>query len=91
MKCPKCGSVNINTERRPNGYHTCLKCNYKWRNEHQNSLSIAEKLLWLVENVFQINIINNGCSIEIRPNNSCEEARYFIGVDAAYEWAKENK
>jgi len=33
LKCPNCGSENVSTERRPNGYHHCKKCGRKWKNE----------------------------------------------------------
>ena len=49
MKCPKCGSENVATERRPNGFNTCLKCGYRWQNgAKQPELTTAEMLLWLV-------------------------------------------
>lgn len=33
--CSKCGSENISTERRIDGFNTCLDCGYKWRNVSQ--------------------------------------------------------
>lgn len=31
MRCPKCGSGNILTERRLDGFHACLECLYRWK------------------------------------------------------------
>lgn len=31
MYCPKCGSVNVLTERRPDGDSKCLDCGTKWK------------------------------------------------------------
>ena len=31
IKCPKCGDKNILTERRPDGFHACLECLYRWK------------------------------------------------------------
>lgn len=30
--CPRCGSPNVATERRPNGNHLCTACRHKWPN-----------------------------------------------------------
>ena len=31
IKCPECGSKNILTERRPDGFHACLECLHRWK------------------------------------------------------------
>lgn len=31
IKCPKCGSSNIQTERRPDGFHHCMDCQHRWK------------------------------------------------------------
>lgn len=31
MMCPVCGSKNILTERRPDGFHACLDCLHHWK------------------------------------------------------------
>jgi ssDNA-binding Zn-finger/Zn-ribbon topoisomerase 1 len=30
LVCPVCGSSNIQTERRPDGFHHCTECRYSW-------------------------------------------------------------
>ena len=30
LVCPVCGSSNIQTERRPDGFHHCMECRYSW-------------------------------------------------------------
>lgn len=30
LVCPVCGSSNIQTERRPDGFHHCMDCRYSW-------------------------------------------------------------
>lgn len=30
-KCPYCGSDNIQTERRLDGFHHCIDCRYSWK------------------------------------------------------------
>lgn len=30
LVCPVCGSSNIQTERRPDGFHQCMECRYSW-------------------------------------------------------------
>ena len=30
LECPVCGSSNIQTEKRPNGFHHCMDCRYSW-------------------------------------------------------------
>lgn len=32
MKCPKCQSVRVGTERRPDGNHVCGSCGHTWKN-----------------------------------------------------------
>ena len=44
LKCPKCGSDNIATERRPDGYHSCLECHYQWRNDVTHRTTNRDKL-----------------------------------------------
>ena len=29
--CPKCGNPNIQTERRPDGFHHCIDCRHTWK------------------------------------------------------------
>lgn len=31
--CPKCGSKDVATERRPDGDHHCMKCKHVWPNK----------------------------------------------------------
>ena len=31
IKCPRCGSKNIESERRINGNRTCIDCGYVWK------------------------------------------------------------
>ncbi|MGZ3772992.1 MAG: hypothetical protein ACXVCY_04400 [Pseudobdellovibrionaceae bacterium] len=33
LKCPSCGSMDIMTERRPDGDHVCSDCHYRWPNK----------------------------------------------------------
>lgn len=33
LTCPQCGSTQIATERRPDGYHKCVDCHWSWKNE----------------------------------------------------------
>lgn len=33
VKCPYCGSDNILTERRLDGFHHCIDCHYSWKRE----------------------------------------------------------
>lgn len=35
MNCVKCGSENMNIERRIDGFNYCLDCGYRWRNVSQ--------------------------------------------------------
>lgn len=37
LSCRNCGSENISTERRPNGYHQCLHCGTRWQNSYRQS------------------------------------------------------
>lgn len=30
LECPVCGSSNIQTEKRPDGFHHCMNCRYSW-------------------------------------------------------------
>lgn len=51
MKCPKCGSNNIRTERRPNGFNWCNECGHQWQSGIKSpEPTTAEMLLWLCEN-----------------------------------------
>ena len=34
-KCPECGSPNIQTERRPDGFHHCIDCRHTWKIENK--------------------------------------------------------
>ena len=29
--CQECGSSNIQTERRPDGFHHCIDCRHRWK------------------------------------------------------------
>ena len=31
LTCPECGSSNISTERRPDGFHHCIDCRHHWK------------------------------------------------------------
>ncbi len=31
IKCPKCGSENLTTEKRLNGFRECQECHYRWK------------------------------------------------------------
>lgn len=30
-RCPECGSSNIQTERRLDGFHHCIDCRHRWK------------------------------------------------------------
>lgn len=53
MKCPKCGSTDICTELRPDGFNTCLKCGYKRQHGGKLKLKLttAEMLLFITEGI----------------------------------------
>ena len=45
LKCPKCGSNNILTERRPDGFHCCLECQHRWKiGESQPKQSVFARI-----------------------------------------------
>lgn len=44
MKCKKCRSENVSTERRIDGNHICLDCGYVWKNEDaDNEIKISKE------------------------------------------------
>lgn len=43
MKCPKCGSENVNTEIMINGVYTCLNCGFTWQNGTKPEPNKAEE------------------------------------------------
>lgn len=95
MKCPKCGSTNISTERRLDGFNTCLKCGYKWKNGVEPKLTTAEMLLWLAENgsidIWHtttegiIYVWRNGNAVTFDGKTLTE------AIIKAYKWAKEEQ
>jgi transcription initiation factor TFIIIB Brf1 subunit/transcription initiation factor TFIIB len=44
LVCPECGSTNIMTERRVNGYHVCLECHNFWSNGVKPTLTVFQKI-----------------------------------------------
>lgn len=38
MKCPKCGSEKVSTERRIDGMNSCRDCGHSWRNAAQGAI-----------------------------------------------------
>jgi hypothetical protein len=45
IKCPACGSENILTERRLDGFHDCLECLYRWKiGESQPKQSVFDHI-----------------------------------------------
>lgn len=106
MKCSKCGSDNITTERRINGYHICKKCGYQWQiGSNPEPTTAKQKLWWLIEN-------NKICVSygyiemyrgERNPLEFCwaqgrpvfKGGKHFEtfeqAINAAYDWAKEQK
>ena len=64
IKCPECGSDNILTERRLDGFHACLECLHRWKireSQPKKTLfhritaspeALAEKLVYLVMNSY---------------------------------------
>lgn len=44
-KCPKCESSNIQTERRPDGFHHCMYCRHSWKiGESQPKPTVFQKI-----------------------------------------------
>lgn len=103
MKCPKCGSTNISTERRPNGFNTCLKCGYRWQDGvKQPDPTTAEMLLWLVENVkgvciFECDFGHLGIRLDLPRNKfkifttNDEVKNRDMLIDKAYKWARKER
>ena len=59
MKCPKCGSDNITTERRINGYHVCKRCSYQWQiGSNPEPTTAEQKLWWLIENFEVVSVFH---------------------------------
>ena len=72
IKCPKCGSINIAIERRPDGWCYCGDCSYSWqRGRKEPELTVAEKLLWLAENCADL-VINNSDKEMVCSLPNCE-------------------
>ena len=45
IKCPECGSENILTERRLDGFHACLECLHRWKiGESQPKQTLFDRL-----------------------------------------------
>ena len=44
LVCPECGSTNIMTERRVNGYHVCLECHNFWSNGVKPTLTVFQQI-----------------------------------------------
>ena len=42
--CPKCGNPNIQTERRPDGFHRCMNCLYSWKHGKEVKPTLFDRL-----------------------------------------------
>lgn len=52
MKCPKCESELIKTERSPDGYHVCLQCYNSWKNKtHQEKCKYCGEEIYYGQHV----------------------------------------
>lgn len=50
LVCPVCGSSNIQTERRPDGFHHCMECRYSWAiGASQQKQTVFDKITESVE------------------------------------------
>lgn len=98
MKCHKCGE-DLDTGL------NCYKCGYLDTKKIELEPTIAEKLLWLVENVKEVCIIecdfgHSGIRLDL-PRNKFKIFTIFTTndevknrdmlIDKAYKWVKEQK
>lgn len=45
LECPVCGSSNIQTERRLDGFHHCMNCRHSWKlGESQLKPTVFQKI-----------------------------------------------
>jgi len=93
MKCPKCGE-DLDTGL------NCYKCGYLDTKKIELEPTIAEKLLWLVENVkavciFECDFGHVGLRLDLPRNKdrifttNDEVKNRDMLIDKAYKWAKE--
>ena len=56
MKCPKCKSKDIATERRPNGNNVCLTCHHKWpnRKKKEPEADLEEEAIDTITDIIEI-------------------------------------
>ena len=101
MKCPKCGSDNITTERRINGYHVCKRCSYQWQiGSNPEPTTAEQKLWWLIENFEVVSVFHcDHGKLGIRLDLTHGGKKFFLTdseiittrdklITEAYKWAK---
>lgn len=83
LKCPKCGSTSIATERHPDGSHVCGDCKYYWPNKKEEMKPTYKKLHELIE------LAEKGVKFKARHIEGYWQTEYYFKCSSSVGWTTE--